>query len=70
MDRLAGVVASALDHAVVVAHDMQHRMHEEVRVHGVALQHDAYGVDQERTVVGDDQHHRPVGLPSVAVGVG
>ena len=42
------------------APDVQHRVHEQVRGDAVALEHDAHRVDQERGVVGDEQHDRAI----------
>ena len=43
------------DAVAVVARDVQHRVHEQVDVETVALEHDAHRVDEERHVVGDDE---------------
>jgi hypothetical protein len=53
---------------LVAAHG-EHRVHEQVGGHALALEHHSYGVDEERSVTGDDQGDRSVGVPTIAVTV-
>ena len=66
-----GGVRGDVDQPVVLVSDRsQHRVHEEVDAQAAALEDHPQRVDEERHVVGDDEQHRVLGVPAVALAVG
>ena len=66
-----GRVGSDVDEALsLVAHGPQHRVDEQVDAEPAPLEHDPHRVDEERHVVGDDQHDGVRRVPAVALAVG
>ena len=55
--------------AVGVAPDVEHRVHQQMGRDGVPLEHDADRLDQERGIVGDEQHDGALGRPTVAIAI-
>ena len=65
-----GRVGSDVDEAFsLVAHGPQHRVHEQVHAEAAPLEHEPHRVDEERHVVGDDQHDGVRRVPAVAFAV-
>jgi hypothetical protein len=68
LDRRVGA-PDGRDPALLVAVDVQHRVHEEVDAEIVTVEHHADRVDQERDVVGHEHQERAFRLPAVALEV-
>jgi len=59
------------DHLVgLVPFHLEHRVHQEVDAEPELVEHHPHGVDQEGDVVGDEQQHRAVAVPPIALVVG
>ena len=66
-----GGVRRDVDEAVtLVPYGPQHRVHEQVHAEPAPLEHEPHRVDEERHVVGDDEHDGVRGVPAVALAVG
>ena len=58
------------DHPTVVTTNVQHRVDEQVDAQLVPIENHPNGIDEERSVIGDEHEHRALRLPAVAFQVG